>query len=36
MFSIIVMILLIVLAGWLDARLNWGQAAGSQVEEASL
>jgi hypothetical protein len=26
MFTIIVMLLLIVVAGWLDSRLNWPQA----------
>lgn len=36
MFSMMVMVLLIVIAGWLDARLNWAQAAGSQSEERSL
>lgn len=36
MYSIIVMVLLIVIAGWLDARLNWTQTTGSQSEETLL
>lgn len=36
MYSIIIMVLLIVVAGWFDARLNWRQAAGTQSMEKSL
>lgn len=36
MYSIMIMVLLIVIAGWFDARLNWQQATSSQSEEASL
>ncbi len=36
MYSIIIMVLLIVIAGWLDARLNWRQAASFKAKEKSL
>lgn len=36
MYSIIIMVLLIIIAGWFDARLNWRQAADSQSKEDSL
>ncbi len=33
MFSIIIMVLLMIIAGWLDARLNWPQDPNSPAEE---
>jgi hypothetical protein len=35
MLSLIVMVVLIVVAGWLDARLNWKPAGGDQQEMKS-
>jgi uncharacterized paraquat-inducible protein A len=32
MAALIVMVLLIVVAGWLDSRLNWQQAASDEPE----
>jgi hypothetical protein len=32
MLSLIVMVVLVVVAGWLDARLNWQQAGGDEQE----
>lgn len=33
MLTLIVMLLLIVVSGWLDSRLNWGQADRYQGKE---
>jgi uncharacterized paraquat-inducible protein A len=35
MLSLIVMVVLIVVAGWLDSRLNWRQSGGDQQEMKS-
>jgi hypothetical protein len=35
MFTLIMMLLLIVVSGWLDSRLNWGQADRYLGEERS-
>ena len=32
MLSLIVMVVLVVVAGWLDSRLNWQQAGGDEQE----
>jgi hypothetical protein len=32
MLTIIIMLLLIVVAGWFDSRLNWQQADNAKVE----
>ena len=36
MFTIIVMLLLIVVAGWFDAKLNWPQANHHAQQEEQL
>ncbi len=36
MFSIIIMLLLIIVAGWLDSRLNWEQADHPEQEVEQL
>jgi uncharacterized paraquat-inducible protein A len=36
MFTIIIMLLLIVVAGWLDSRLNWEQAGQPEQEVGRL
>lgn len=36
MFTIIVMLLLIIVAGWLDSRLNWQQAGHPEQKEEQL
>lgn len=36
MFTIIAIVLLIVVAGWLDARLNWRQATARTQQEEPL
>ncbi len=36
MFTIIIMVLLVVVAGWLDSRLNWHQAGRHEQEEKPL
>jgi uncharacterized paraquat-inducible protein A len=36
MFTLIIILLLIVVAGWLDSRLNWQQAGYSEQKEEAL
>lgn len=33
MISMLIMLLLVVVAGWLDSRLDWQQAANPEKEE---
>lgn len=36
MFTILVMLLLIIVTGWLDARLNWQQSDAQVQKEKAL